>query len=398
MEGLARVDVVCLDKTGTLTEGIVEFERIEILDPNVDADEVAASLAAMSSAEGGNATQDAIAGAFPAPSGWSRDGRVPFSSARKWSAASYEGHGAWVLGAPEMVWLDASDPVRRQADELAATGNRVLLLARAETLADEELPKDLHAVALVLLEEKVRPDAAETLDYFHQQGVALKVISGDNPRTVGAVARRVGLPDAGEPVDARELPEDIDELAEVLEHHSVFGRVTPQQKRQMVKALQSRGHVVAMTGDGVNDALALKDADIGVAMGIGCRGDPSGGAAGVARQPVLDPARRRRRGPTGDREHRAGLEPLPDQDHVRGPAGDPDRDHRLAVPVPAPPPDDRERPHDRHPGVLPRVRTEQHSATCRASSGGCCASRFPPESSSPPRWRSCTHSPGKKRS
>jgi len=128
---------------------------------------------------------------------------------------------------------------------------------------------DMRAMALVLLEEKVRSDAADTLGYFQRQGVALKVISGDNPRTVGAVARRVGLPDAGEAVDARELPEDVDELAEVLEHHSVFGRVTPQQKRQIVKALQSRDHVVAMTGDGVNDALALKDADIGVAMGSG---------------------------------------------------------------------------------------------------------------------------------
>ncbi len=269
VEGLARVDVVCLDKTGTLTEGIVEFERIELLDPETDEPVVHAALGALSHDEGGNATQDAIAGAFPAPDGWERAGLVPFSSARKWSAAAYGTNGVWVLGAPEMVWLDASDPARRQADELASTGNRVLLLARGDALAGEELPTGLLPIALVLLQEKVRPDAAETLDYFHQQGVALKVISGDNPRTVGAVARRVGLPDAGEPVDARELPEDIDELADVLEGHAVFGRVTPQQKRAMVKALQSRGHVVAMTGDGVNDALALKDADIGVAMGSG---------------------------------------------------------------------------------------------------------------------------------
>jgi cation-transporting ATPase E len=261
--------VVCLDKTGTLTEGIVEFERIGDLDANTDAELVGAALGAMSNAEGGNATQDAIAEAFPAFPEWVRDGFVPFSSARKWSAASYGSNGTWVLGAPELVWLDGSAAVRRQADELAASGSRVLLLARAEALADEELPVDMRAMALVLLEEKVRSDAAETLDYFHRQGVALKVISGDNPRTVGAVARRVGLPDAGEAVDARELPEDVDELAEVLEHHSVFGRVTPQQKRQIVTALQSRDHVVAMTGDRVNSALALKDADIGVAMGSG---------------------------------------------------------------------------------------------------------------------------------
>ena len=148
-------------------------------------------------------------------------------------------------------------------------GSRTLLLARSDGPLDgETLPADLDAVALVLFAEQVRPDAAETLAYFREQGVALKVISGDNPRTVGAVARRVGL-DAGEPVDARELPDDQEALADVLEKHSVFGRVTPQQKRAMVGALQSRGHVVAMTGDGVNDALALKDADIGVAMGSG---------------------------------------------------------------------------------------------------------------------------------
>src|SRR5207344_215895 len=186
-----------------------------------------------------------------------------------WSAAAFEGQGSWVIGAPEMVWAEAGSAVRRVADELAATGSRTLLLARsAAPLDGETLPAGLDAVALVLFAEQVRPDAAETLAYFRAQGVELKVISGDNPRTVGAVARRVGL-DAGEPVDARELPEDQEALADVLETHSVFGRVTPQQKRAMVAALQSTGHVVAMTGDGVNDALALKDADIGVAMGSG---------------------------------------------------------------------------------------------------------------------------------
>jgi cation-transporting ATPase E len=177
-----------------------------------------------------------------------------------------------VFGAPEMVLADRphDDGTRRRADELAAEGQRVLVLARTEgSLDGDDLPDNLAPVALVLLDEKVRSDAAETLSYFADQGVALKVISGDNPRTVGAVARRVGLPGAEEPVDARELPDDQEALAEMLEEHSVFGRVTPQQKRAMVGALQSKGHVVAMTGDGVNDALALKDADIGIAMGSG---------------------------------------------------------------------------------------------------------------------------------
>jgi cation-transporting ATPase E len=173
------------------------------------------------------------------------------------------------MGAPEMVFTDNSSPVRARADELASSGRRTLVLAHSgSSLTDESLPADLTPIALVMFAEKVRPDAADTLADFAAQGVELRVISGDNPRTVAAVAAKVGLETDGV-FDARELPEDQDELAEVLEQHRVFGRVTPQQKRAMVGALQSKGHVVAMTGDGVNDALALKDADIGVAMGSG---------------------------------------------------------------------------------------------------------------------------------
>jgi cation-transporting ATPase E len=269
VEGLARVDVVCLDKTGTLTEGEIVFDELELVEGG-DGEAVKQALGALADDENRNATLDALVDAFEPPSGWSRTAAVPFSSARKWSAASFDGKGSWVMGAPEMVLPDGGLPARGRADELAAGGRRVLVLAHTDTPLDgETLPPDLVPCALVMFAEKIRPDAADTLRFFDQQGVILKVISGDNPRTVGAVARRVELPSAGEPFDARELPEDRDELAEVLETHSVFGRVTPQQKRAMVGALQSRGHVVAMTGDGVNDALALKDADIGVAMGSG---------------------------------------------------------------------------------------------------------------------------------
>jgi cation-transporting P-type ATPase E len=270
VEGLARVDVVCLDKTGTLTEGAIVYDRIETLDESLP---VVAALGALAADDTRNATMSAIAAAFTPPDGWHRTDAVAFSSARKWSGASFDGHGSWVIGAPEMVWLDraSDDPVRARADTLAATGQRVLLLAHSEQpLGDETLPPTLRAAALVLFEEKVRSDAADTLAYFTQQGVALKVISGDNPRTVGAVAARVGLPGATDAFDARELPEDdVPALADILESNSVFGRVTPHQKRAIVGALQSKGHVVAMTGDGVNDALALKDADIGIAMGNG---------------------------------------------------------------------------------------------------------------------------------
>jgi cation-transporting ATPase E len=269
VEGLARVDVVCLDKTGTLTEGVIQYDTMETFDPS---DPVAEALGALASDEQRNATMQALCNAFPAPPGWVRTDVVPFSSARKWSAASFDARGSWVLGAPEMVWaaFGRDDPVRVRADELASRGQRVLLLACTDRPLDgDTLPEGLRATALILFEEQVRPDAPDTLRYFAEQGVALKVISGDNPHTVGAVAERVGLEGAQQAFDARELPDDQEALADVLEQRSVFGRVTPHQKRAIVGALQSRGHVVAMTGDGVNDALALKDADIGIAMGNG---------------------------------------------------------------------------------------------------------------------------------
>ncbi len=278
VEGLARVDVVCLDKTGTLTHGDIVLDRVVPL--GVAEGDLGEALGLVSRTGDANATASAVAAAFP-QSTWRAAGGVPFSSARKWSAVVAEGHGTWVFGAPEMILArpagDSQRQARDRADTLAAEGKRVLLLARADgelsaIEGDATLPAELAPAALVVLAERVRADAAQTLRFFTEQGVALKVISGDNPRTVGAVAASVGVPGvrgADDAVDARGLPDDIDALADVLETHSVFGRVTPHQKRAVVAALQRRGHVVAMTGDGVNDALALKDADIGVAMGNG---------------------------------------------------------------------------------------------------------------------------------
>ncbi|MCW2709089.1 MAG: ctpE [Frankiales bacterium] len=277
VEGLARVDVVCLDKTGTLTYGDTAFQELIPLGPT-PVGEVEQALGLVASSDSANSTAAALARAFPPPT-WSAVAAIPFSSARKWSAVETATEGTWVLGAPEMVLPEARDPseqaARETADGLAERGSRVLLLARTRSgllrdgPAGSALPPHLQPVALVVLAERVREDAAETLAFFLAQGVSLKVISGDNPRTVGAVARSVGLPGADEPVDARTLPEDLASLADVLEQHTVFGRVSPHQKRAVVATLQSRGHVVAMTGDGVNDALALKDADIGIAMGNG---------------------------------------------------------------------------------------------------------------------------------
>ncbi len=273
VEGLARVDVVCLDKTGTLTEGEIDFGELLPLagEDDAAAGEAREALGAIADDPNPNATAQAIAATIAPPTGWGRTASVPFSSARKWSAAEFDGRGSWVLGAPEMVLADQpGSPARRQADDLAATGVRVLVLAHSSApLNGETLPVELAPLALVTFVERVRPDAGETLAFFDEQGVTLRVISGDNPRTVGAVARQVGLPGSETTFDARELPDDLDAAAEVLERTAVLGRVSPQQKRSMVKALQAKGHIVAMTGDGVNDALALKDADIGVAMGSG---------------------------------------------------------------------------------------------------------------------------------
>jgi cation-transporting ATPase E len=218
-----------------------------------------------------NATQLALQEHYPdAPDGWELTGSVPFSSARKWSASTFGEHGSWVLGATEMILGDAPADLTERVRVQSARGRRVLLLARSpDDLHDESLPSELTAAALVMIEDRIRGDAAETLAYFAEQDVELKVISGDNPVTVGAVATRAGLADADNVVDARSLPSDPDQLANAVEATTVFGRVTPHQKRAMVGALQSRGHVVAMTGDGVNDVLALKDADVGIAMASG---------------------------------------------------------------------------------------------------------------------------------
>jgi cation-transporting P-type ATPase E len=267
VEGLARVDVVCFDKTGTLTDGTIAFDHLIRFDDQAPAE---AALGALAGDQARNATLAAIGQAFPPPQGWARQDAVPFSSARKWSAASFAGHGTWVLGAPEIVLAGSQDGLLPQAADLAASGQRVLALARTTGPLDgQALPPGLRAVAFIVLAERLRSDTPQTIAYFTAQGVTLKVISGDSPRTVSAVAARAGVPHAGDAIDARDLPEDPGPLGAQLEQHFVFGRVTPHQKESMVQALQARGHTVAMTGDGVNDVLALKLADIGVAMGSG---------------------------------------------------------------------------------------------------------------------------------
>ena len=271
VEGLARVDVVCLDKTGTLTVGDIAFEELLPLD-GADPGDLRDALGALADDTNANGTLKAVADAVPPPPGWERQDTVAFNSARKWSAAVFAGRGTWVLGAPDVL-LRQDDPIRDRVTELAGQGRRVLLLSGTEQPLDgPTLPGDLTHRALVVLSEQVRPDARETLDYFKSQGVAVKIISGDSPVTVGAIARRVGL-EFGEDgcVDARTIPATAEDLREIAERTTVFGRVSPEQKRALVNALKLNGHTTAMTGDGVNDALALKDADIGVAMNNGAQ-------------------------------------------------------------------------------------------------------------------------------
>ncbi|MEU3177562.1 HAD-IC family P-type ATPase [Streptomyces albidoflavus] len=273
IEGLARVDTVCLDKTGTLTEGGMDVQAIR---PLGGADEayVRRVLGAFGASDPRpNASLQAVIDACPAPGGWHTTGTLPFSSARKYSGASFdEGdatHRTWLLGAPDVLLPPGAEALA-ETDALNERGMRVLLLSRAAGELDGTDPgAGATPTALVVLEQRLRPDAADTLRYFEDQHVAAKVISGDNAVSVGAVAGKLGLPGAERTYDARKLPREPEALADTLDENTVFGRVTPQQKRDMVGALQAHGHTVAMTGDGVNDVLALKDADIGVSMGSG---------------------------------------------------------------------------------------------------------------------------------
>ncbi|MCW2916350.1 MAG: putative cation-transporting ATPase [Actinomycetia bacterium] len=310
IEVLARVDVLCVDKTGTLTEPGMDLDELMILredlrvhtalaalvdtDPRPNPTMRAVAAAIEEELKSGDATDPRHAGA-----GWKATTVVPFSSARKWSGAEFADNGAWVFGAADML-LAEEDPNRRRAEQLGASGLRVLALCQVPDGALEGGASSngaftdagrrhgtsgvaAEAAALVVLRQRLRPEALDTVRYFAQQGVTVKVISGDNPVSVGAIARSLEIPGAEHPVDARTMSEDLGEMADLLERNSVFGRVSPQQKRAMVKALQSRGHTVAMTGDGVNDVLALKDADLGISMGSG-----SGATRAVAKIVLLN--------------------------------------------------------------------------------------------------------------
>lgn len=268
IETLARVDVLCLDKTGTITEGTMEVTDVLPLH-NTTNEELKVALGSLIHAlEDDNPTFNAVKSYCTQYDKLTCNHIVPFSSARKWSGASFDENGSYIFGATEFILTDTS-PYQKIIEEHSEKGQRVLMLAHSpHQIQDKELPEEIHPMAFLFISDKIRAEAPDTLAYFAEQGVDIKIISGDNAITVANIAKKSGLKTAEQYVDATTLqtPEDIKEAAQ---KYSVFGRVTPQQKLDLVKALKEQGHTVAMTGDGVNDVLALKESDCSIAMASG---------------------------------------------------------------------------------------------------------------------------------
>ena len=310
IETLARVDTLCLDKTGTITEGTMCVERVE---PYVSTGRVETAVTESEPAESTeaeeqvqtdpafmddintvmgnmmyvlkdqNATIDALRKRFPAKQGMTLEHVIPFSSDRKYSGAVFEEKGTYLMGAAQFLFPEDNEELTEKCQAYAEEGLRVLVLAHSSQNAEgTELPEGLEPLALMLLTDVIREEAPDTLAFFDSQEVDLKVISGDDPVTVAAIARRAGLKNADSYVDATTLTTE-EALQDAVAQYSVFGRVTPQQKKAMVQALQSQGHTVAMTGDGVNDVLALKEADCSIAMAQG-----SDAAKNIANVVLLD--------------------------------------------------------------------------------------------------------------
>lgn len=283
IETLARVDVVCVDKTGTITDGEITLSDVVRLEQGLPVEAALGAIAAADPTP--NTTLRAVGARFEDP-GWQLTDRVAFSARQRWSGATFATGETWLLGAPEALLpaAPANEEIARRAEQLAAGGSRVLVLCRGTAgVVPGLVPAGLRPAAIVVLEDTIRSDAPATIAYFAEQGVALKVLSGDHPRTVGSIGARAGITGAADPVDARTLPEDPAELAALVSEKAVFGRVGPAEKRRVIRSLQDAGHVVAMAGDGVNDVLALKDADIGIAMGSG-----TSAARGVSQMVLLD--------------------------------------------------------------------------------------------------------------
>ena len=269
IETLARVDVLCLDKTGTITSDQMQVRKVLPLSKTVGSELTQALRSLAASSRDGGATMEAIRNFTSSGEVWKPQRIVDFSSERKWSGARYENGVTYVIGAGEMLLKEEFEALKAPIQEQIGT-DRVLLLCRSDFDFEgkEGLPQGLQPMGFVLIQDQIRKEAPDTIRYFIEQGVRLKVISGDSTETVSRIAAQAGIPEAIEAVDARTLETD-EQIAEASEKYQVFGRVTPVQKRKLIQAMKAKGHTVAMTGDGVNDVLALREADCSVAMAGG---------------------------------------------------------------------------------------------------------------------------------
>lgn len=269
IEALARVNVLCLDKTGTITTGKLDVVDVVPVQEEQSPEEITTIMSELTWAfDDVNSTQDALRKKFKKIGKWKAEEKIPFSSDRKYRAAFFEEHGGYALGAPEFL-VPENTQLMERVNQYSAEGMRVLLLASATLKAEEMKLEEVKPLGLIIIEDQIRPEAKDTFAYFREQKVAIKVLSGDNPVTVSQIAGKAGLEGADKYLDARNLPEDFEELREVVEKYAVFGRVRPEQKQNIIKACQANGKVAGMVGDGVNDVLALKDADCGIAMAAG---------------------------------------------------------------------------------------------------------------------------------
>ena len=281
-ESLARVDTLCLDKTGTITEGKMEVSDLVIISDmkKSDIENILCNIA--SNLGDDNSTINAIRDKYKNGCSWTMNEEHPFSSKRKWSGVTFEEEGSYIIGAPEFV---LGERVREIEEDLKlfSKNNRVILLGHTnKKIVGDKLPKDIKAIALILIRDKIRKEAMDTLNYFKEASVDIKIISGDNVVTVSNIAKRVGIDVKHKYIDASTL-KNYNEIKDAVSKYSIFGRVTPFQKKQIVIALKELGHTVAMTGDGVNDCLALKEADCSIAMASG-----SDAARNVSQLVLLD--------------------------------------------------------------------------------------------------------------
>lgn len=284
IETLARVDVLCLDKTGTITEGNMIVEDVIPYGDN-SKEEINQIMSAFAfNMDDKNPTLDAIRQHFNSETDWKADKCIPFSSDNKWSLVHFDEYGCCIMGAAEFILKDKIDEYKNTVELYSDQGYRVITIAHSqnEIGLNNTLPSDINVVGFILLKDKIRENAADTLQYFDEQGVDIKIISGDNPLTVMHTAKDAGVKNADKYIDASKIKTD-EELSQAVMNNTIFGRVTPEQKLKIIEELHNAGHVTAMTGDGVNDVMALKEADCSIAMQSG-----SDAAKNVSQMILLD--------------------------------------------------------------------------------------------------------------